>query len=118
MPALNFKKEFAEKVRLGEKRQTIRAFRKSGGDPRPGQKLYHYTGQRTKKCKKLGEEVCESIGQIIIRDNSPIIIDGKLLSLSEEVALAKKDGFDSLDDFVSFFRKAHGLPFKGLLIKW
>ena len=28
MPALNFKKEFADKVKNGEKRQTIRAMRK------------------------------------------------------------------------------------------
>ena len=55
MPALNFKKEFADKVASGEKRQTIRALRKDGKNPRPGQKLYLYTGMRTKYCRKCGD---------------------------------------------------------------
>ena len=54
MPALNFKNQFATYVELGfrdpdhprAKRQTIRAKRKDGRDPRQGETLYLYTGKR------------------------------------------------------------------------
>ena len=66
MPALNFKKQFADKVERGEKRQTIRALRADGRNPQPGQTLFLYTGMRTKSCRKLGEAVCSSVEQIDI----------------------------------------------------
>ena len=37
MPALNFQARFAPLVESGQKRQTIRAYRKDGRDPKPGQ---------------------------------------------------------------------------------
>ena len=53
MPALNFQAQFAPLVESGEKRQTIRAYRKDGRDPTPGCKLYFFTGMRTKACRPL-----------------------------------------------------------------
>lgn len=53
MPMFNFKKQFADSVESGEKRQTIRARRKNR--PQVGQTAYLYTGARTKACRKLGE---------------------------------------------------------------
>ena len=55
MPALNFKKQFAEKVETGEKRQTVRAKRKRAFVV--GDKLYLYTGMRTKYCRKLAVDL-------------------------------------------------------------
>jgi len=117
MPALNFTKQFAPKVKARIKRQTIRALRKDGRNPRPGQTLYLYTGMRTKYCKKLGEAICKSVEQIAI-EGSAVTIGVNRLSFKQENALAKADGFDCFLDFMEFFRKTHGLPFYGLLIKW
>ena len=64
MPALNYQAQFAPKVESGEKLQTIRARRK-----RPfkrGDRLYHYTGMRTKSCRKLGESTCVIAMDIVI----------------------------------------------------
>lgn len=118
MPALNFKKEFAPKVERREKRQTIRALRKDGRNPRPGQTLYLYTGMRTKYCKKLDEVICKSVESIIINYDFTVMIRDEWLNVWQEKELAKNDGFNSYGDFIDFFRKTHGLPFYGLLIKW
>ncbi len=53
MPSLNFQARFAPLVESGEKRQTIRAYRKDGRDPKRGDKLYLFTGMRTKACRPL-----------------------------------------------------------------
>ncbi len=118
MPALNFRKEFADKVESGEKRQSIRALRKDGRNPRPGQTLYLYTGQRTKHCRKLGEAICKSVESVGIEEGGDIYSAGIGNDNDYSVDFAKKDGFDTFQDFMDFFRKKHGLPFYGLLIKW
>ena len=78
MPALNFQKQFADAVESGlfdlrgeprpdrligvrPKLQTIRLYRKDERDPKPGQTLYHFTGMRTKQCRRLGEAECTSV---------------------------------------------------------
>jgi len=71
MPALNFKKQFIEKILSGEKKQTIRAMRK-----RPfkvGDRLYLYTWMRTRWCRKLGEAVCTKVEHIKIYYKNIII---------------------------------------------
>lgn len=126
MPALNFKKEFAGLVELGlsspddprAKRQSIRAYRKDGRDPRPGQPLYLYTGMRTKGCRKLGEAVCTSAWHLLITEGGGIAVDGHWLEHKAIRSLAVADGFASTEDFKNFFKRTHGLPFLGKLIKW
>ncbi len=119
MPLLGFKKQFAPLVENGTKRQTIRAKRRDGKDPRVGETLYLYTGLRTKKCRKLGEEICKSVEEIMI-DHHGINVAGKWLSVSERDALAQADGFPSYKEMKEFFEKVHGLEdeFSKLLIKW
>ncbi len=121
MPAINFKKEFADKVESGKKVQTIRALRKDGKNPKPGQPLYLYTGMRTKYCRKLGEGTCKSVEPITI-DSYEIDLNCVNLSSRETWDLVEADGFGvgylAEDAFFDFFRKTHGLPFWGLLIKW
>lgn len=126
MPALNFLKQFAPLVELGlsqpdhpeAKRQSIRARRKDGRDPRPGQTLFLYTGQRTLYCRKLGEDECKSTEPIAIENWHNVVVGIKSLDLDEEKMLARADGFPTAEDFFSFFEKKHGFPFYGLLIKW
>ncbi len=115
MPAYNFKKEFAEDVASGIKCQTIRSSRK-----RPtivGDTLYLYTGMRTKICRLLMTTECISISKIVIYP-AAIILDGWFLSALERKNLAKADGFDSMNDFIKFFKPQSNRPFKGDLIKW
>ena len=115
MPALNFQKRFAAAVEVGDKTQTIRAYRK-----RPievGDKLYLYTGMRTKLCRKLLDAVCESVSHIEI-DWVNAGLDGLGLTDEECDKLAIDDGFDSYQQMVEWFDKTHGTPFRGVLIQW
>lgn len=104
-------------VESSEKRQTIRALRKDGKNPKARDKLYLYTGMRTKSCRKLKETICESSSPIVI-DTDHLEIDGIELHGFSKMRVAFKDGFDTYDDFIAFFEKHHGLPFHGYLIKW
>jgi len=115
MPAYNFQPGFASLIEKGEKRQTIRKKRKR--PTRPGDKLYLYTGMRTKKCRLLGRTVCADVQDIIITETG-IEMDGKRLSAAECHALAKADGFDDVVTFQAFFRAHYGLPFTGVVIRW
>jgi hypothetical protein len=117
MPAYNFKKQFASRVEEGSKRQTIRAHRKNGLDAKPGDKLYLYTGMRTKACRKLIEATCASVEAIEIHHMS-VYISGRMLSAKELRDLALADGFRDATSFLSFFHKEHELPLHGVLIKW
>ncbi len=64
MPSINFKPEFAEAVKNGTKRQTIRQVRKN--PIKPGDMLTMFTGQRTKDCRKLCMHKCKSVEEIEI----------------------------------------------------
>jgi len=118
MPALNFKKEFTAHIYSGKKHQTIRATRK-----RPikvGDKLYLYTGMRTKKCKKIGDVVCTKAESIVIDRRTGIIIDQKFYSLlsAKVERLAKADGFKNKYDFLNFFISDKNPHFEGQIIYW
>lgn len=114
MPALNFKKQFADKVERGEKRQTIR----KGNRVKTGDKLFLYTGQRTKECRKLGEAVCKEVYDIVIANEDEIYFDDCILIGIEKEQLAKDDGFDCTADMIDWFKDTHGLPFVGQVIRW
>lgn len=120
MPALNFKAQFAPSVESGQKRCTIRVRRKY--PIKVGDRLYLYTGMRTKQCRKLSETICKTAQDIRIK--SPTIVwlnrwgAWGLLPDEEIHALAHADGFETVTEFVSFFRETYGLPFEGQLIKW
>lgn len=115
MPALNYT-VFIDKVASGEKRQTIRSLRK-----RPfkvGDVLSHYTGMRTKKGRKIRPDtICTSADEIVMTQNS-IKVSGQSLKYSGAFKLAKADGFDSVFEFMQFFKHTHGFPFTGQIIKW
>lgn len=149
MPIINFKPEFAELVASGKKRQTIRAIRK-----RPfkaGDKLYLYTGLRTKEARNLidseladgyrillskhgGQMInvlplkyyvtCKEVHEIHIANNpsenlpGAIAIDGIKQPIYVIEDIAKRDGFNSIRDFIEWFRYTHGLPFHGQLVRW
>lgn len=123
MTAFNFLSQFADAVKHGEKRQTIRA-RGKRRPPRAGEPLQLFTGMRTAYCKKLADVTCMSVDQITISPNSKTVTmpDGRQFWSSlfpdEIEALAKADGFNSAEEFFEFFAKNHGQTFSGYLIKW
>jgi len=134
MPALNFQARFAPLVESGEKRQTIRAYRKDGRDPKPGDTLYLYTGMRTKACRMVGAASCRSVmpigidkdGGIWRGDCATIEVLGKefrvtgyeLYGTAWCTRIARADGFDDVGQMRQWFEKTHGLPFEGLIIRW
>lgn len=122
MPALNFKARFADLVLQNKKCQTIRAKRKDGRDPKPGDKLFLYSDLRTKNAKKLRIVTCRSVDSIHMSGGmvamESVDIGGKGLSHHELDWLAQADGFKDWEDMRHWFFKEHGAPFHGLLIKW
>lgn len=116
MPALNFQKQFADKVERGEKRQTIR--KKKKHPIKAGDKLYLYTGMRTKQCRKLGEEVCKKVYKFGIDSDEEVYFDECVLIGIEKEQLAKDDGFECAADMIDWFKNTHGLPFFGQVILW
>lgn len=117
MALLNFQEQFANGVEFGKKSQTIRKQRKN--PIKVGDTLYIYTGLRTKKARKLRTEKCKWVDQIRIYCDG-IGFDQRwgLSSKRELDEFAQADGFDSFYEMARWFKKTHGLPFEGILIKW
>lgn len=116
MKTLNYQEQFAEQVKNGSKRQTIRNLRKN-----PfviGDKLRHYTGQRTKKCRRLLDSVCTNARGILIAESRAIHIDGKSLTATQSHTLAVADGFRGVNHMINWFEDVHGLPFVGQVVNW
>lgn len=122
MPALNFMERFADDVESGRKRQTIRPLRKR--PIKPGDKLYLYTGQRTKHCRKLGEAVCISVEPMRITAEAPQLRAFGYRTVVGWIDVAPKDGFaradglSSWDEMREWFANRYGLPFEGVLVRW
>jgi hypothetical protein len=127
MALFGYKKRFAPMVENGLKehpdpnvrikRQTIRAKRRDGRNAHPGETLHHFTGLRTKSCRKLGMSICKSVEEITIESHG-INVAGTWLRRADVENLAYDDGFDSFEQMLAFFEKEHGLPCWGLLTKW
>ena len=115
MVAYNFKKQFAEDVESGRKRQTIRA-----GEPRckPGDALQLYTGQQTKACRKLRVARCERVRSIIIESSGTVKVDGLPARGSAIDELARADGFENGAALRLWFINIYGLPFHGHVVNW
>lgn len=116
MPALSFQKQFADAILGGVKSQTVRTKRK-----RPikrGDRLYLYTGMRTKQCRKLGEAKCWGVFPVSIYPSGETFINNRQLFGAELSDFFKRDGFGSSRAGMNWFKEAHGLPFHGELIVW
>ena len=134
MPLLGFRPHFVRAVENGvaaarrsplphrdvaPKRQTIRALRRDGRDPEVGDTLYLYTGLRTKAVRSLGEVKCRRVDRLRIdRRGTRVHVDGRALERSALQRLARTDGFGDADEMIAFLENLHGLPFRGLLIRW
>lgn len=126
MPSLNFKRQFADAVASGQKRQTIRARGKRAW--KVGDTAHLFTDMRMGTCRRLGTETITSVQLITIQPvqrridlekTSPHGVRYLAPLLNDEaLALAQADGFATLDDFFEFFQENYGRGFSGYLIKW
>ncbi len=125
MPAMNHT-AYPEKVADGSKTCSIRNKRKRG-EFRVGKPIYHFSGMRTKQCKRILDSVCTEVKEIDItywKDTGAyvVFIGGYSLSHEDAEKLAKNDGFESVQAFVDYFtlgkRKRLRKDFKGNLIRW
>ncbi|MBV6487608.1 MAG: hypothetical protein GHHEDOFH_01555 [Pseudorhodoplanes sp.] len=115
MVAYSFQGRFADAVERGEKRQTIRANGKRR-HARPGDKLQLYTGMRTTACRKLRDAVCHDACPILIERDSVYTFHPPEFLDPEQVA--RLDGFSSWAEMRDWFDSVHGLPFRGVMIRW
>ena len=132
MPALNFQARFAALVASGKKKQTIRATRKR--PIKAGDTLYLFSGQRTKHSRRLAVGICtetfpvviaygQRIGKDLVTSRMPQICGvGECgtyyLHDADQSDIARRDGFNGVDDLVDWFEETHGLPFLGQVIRW
>ena len=106
---INFKPEFAEKIRTGRKTTTIRQKNRY----REGQTLQLYTGLRTKSRRKIADAVCLGVHPITLTRDGWMGVD-----LPVELGnLVELEGFDSWEAMRDWFLRQHGLPFEGYLIR-
>jgi hypothetical protein len=117
MPSLNFQERFAVPIAAGQKRQTIRNFRANGIDPKPGDTLYLFTGMRSKSCRKIGEVRCRLTSEVEIGEDR-LSVAGLEQAGEKRDLFARADGFADFAEMRGWFEKQHGLPFRGLLIRW
>lgn len=121
MGLYNFQKRFVPFILDGRKTHTIRGVR--ANPDKPGNTLHLYTGLRQKGATLLMRVLCVRVEEIEIRDgifgdenHAAVSIDGASLDRSEREALAVRDGFESFEQMIQFWRGR--LPFKGHVIHW
>lgn len=138
MPAWSFQRRFRERLLNGlaeaegrpppypevpPKRQTIRAPRRDGRDPEPGQRVRLWIRQRTPEREFLGVTPrlrrrdgleIDRLGLVWLeRHSAP-----RLFSKGASTRLARDDGFASLEDLLAWIDAVHGLPFHGYRFRW
>lgn len=123
MPLLSYEARFAEMVADGRKRQTIRAYRKDGRDPKPGDMLHHYTGPyRPGERVKIGASVCTRVlpFEIEVPKEHGVywLLDGVVMIEDEIGEFAVDDGFTDPADMLRWMQANGGIAFNGLAIYW
>jgi len=123
MRVIMFQDRFADKVRDGSKTTTIR---KSDWHINPGTmlSLRRWTGKPYRsKQEVLWEAKCVSVEGIYV-DSTGCVIEtipgcsGGFTTRGHENEIAQRDGFDSFADMADWFKRNHGLPFEGYIIRW
>jgi hypothetical protein len=108
MRVILFQDKFAELVRSGAKKQTIRV--KARCKPGDELSLRKWTG---KPYRSKQETLCNSV---CTRVQEVRIYEGPATETSE--VLARADGFSSHAEMQAWFKNTHGLPFEGQQIEW
>ena len=117
MVAFNFKEKFADDVESGRKFSTIRSSKRCNH----GDAVQLYTGQRTKNCRKLRDDICLGVAQIKITEHMPWAISkctGNIVTNYRGRPLYEIEGFANPMEMADFFRDHYGLPFVGYIHQW
>lgn len=116
-----FKPQFAELVKSGQKRQTIRPMPKRM--PKAGnlESWRQWKGRPYRPGQIELAQVRLTSVQVIHIDHQGAFIggplSGQLISEEDQDNFAIADGFKNFGELLFWFDKQHGLPFKGILIK-
>lgn len=113
---LVFQDRFAELVRSGKKRQTIRPWSPFRDKLQVGDKvlLRSWTDKPYKsKQKRLGVGIVTDIFEIKWSFHRGFISAFDIL-----VDMAKRDGFESVEGMVAWFEKNHPKPKRMVVIRW
>ena len=117
----NFKRQFVPAIVDGTKCQTIRANRKDGKRPQPGDIAALYTGLRTRSTQHLrdGEVIrCRGV-RIDCIGNGDLVIDGQHLTGPDRTAFAQADGFTDWPAMLDFFKTQYAVAtFEGFCVEW
>lgn len=108
------------------KRQTVRANRKNGRIPVPGDIAKCYTGLRTNAARLLMSAPVIEVSRVIIDfKEHTIALNSGRLAMKEAQEFARADGFQSLGDMLEWFRQNHKEDasfdpylFEGFVTKW
>lgn len=113
MRVILFQDRFAEKVRDGDKCQTIRGrARCRAGDVLS---LRRWTGKPYRsKQEILRTARCSCVLPVVINENDIFGPKGEM----DRNGMAWMDGFDDWESMREWFREMHGLPFNGEVIAW
>lgn len=113
MVALNFSPEFVEPIINGQKCQTVRGTLRC----KVGDTLQLYTGQRTKRCRKIANAICIDTDYCAIRPAYITFGDADKHPSADDFARA--DGFADYADMVKWFQQRYDQhSFIGHVIKW
>lgn len=117
MVAYNFQARFVAAVEAGEKVLTIRTIGRRR-HARVGERLQLYTGQRTRACRKLvdPDPVVTSVQPITFHGGGRVWA-GAWLTAAGLDALARLDGFDTVQAFLAFHEPAKGSRL-AVIVQW
>jgi hypothetical protein len=117
---LMFQRRFAAAVINGAKCQTIRPPRKRPIVAGDSLSLRQWSGTAYRSPQSaLRSATCVGTDQVEVKPTCLIIAGRRFMAGSAAAeAFASADGFYSYADMVQWFDRAHGLPFKGILIRW
>lgn len=122
MAVIMFSPEFAELVRAGKKRRTIRQREIKVGTPLS---LREWSGgiayEKGSTQVSILETKCIASSVVqIYRTKSSLVIKVGMVPLNgpERVSFIEKDGFSTMRDFENWFSSLYGLPFTGWLTEW
>lgn len=122
----NFKKQFAPLVEAGTKCQTVRAKRKDGRIPVPGDIAKCYTGLRTSSTRLLVQaRVVEASPILIDFRERTLAVNGTRLNSMGSDQFARADGFKSFPEMLNWFSETYSqcslfepFLFEGYFTKW
>lgn len=121
MRVFMYKPQFAPLVESGKKKMTIRKYPERVDEV--GTELSHRKWEGTPYRSKhiiLKEGILHNTVAIEMPEKGKIwlVKDKRYLSDSEIRVIAQLDGFKNTLDFLDFFDKENGFPFKGLCYFW